>query len=878
MTSKEIRQAFLDFFASKKHDIVPSAPVVVKNDPTLMFNNAGMNQFKDYFLGNKDPKNPRVADTQKCLRVSGKHNDLEEVGVDTYHHTLFEMLGNWSFGDYFKKEAIAWAWEFLTEELKIDKGRIYVSVFAGDEEMGLSLDQEAFDLWKAYLPAERILEFDRKDNFWEMGDVGPCGPCSEIHVDMRSDEERAAVDGLELVNADHPQVIEIWNLVFIQYNRMANGSLEKLKNSHVDTGMGFERLCMVMQNKASTYDTDVFTPLIRKIESITAAKYGQEESIDIALRVIADHCRAITFTIADGQLPSNTGAGYVIRRILRRAVRYAYSTLDYKEPLLYQLVPVLVEEFGAVFPELPAGKDFLSKVIMEEENSFLRTLEGGLKRFAQLHSDMEKSGTKEIAGPIAFELYDTYGFPKDLTQLMAREVGLTVDMKGFDQALEAQKERSRSAGSIESADWVTVHEGNEQEFVGYDEYESEARLMRYRKVKAKKKESYQIVLDRTPFYAESGGQVGDKGVMIIDGSEVPVFDTKKENDLIVHSVLKLPEITDGKVVAKINVPRRNSTNKNHTGTHLLHAALKQVLGDHVNQKGSLVHPDHLRFDFSHFSKVSDEELAEVEKIVNAKVRENIPLEESRFTPYEEAIKMGATALFGEKYGDHVRVITFDKDFSRELCGGTHVKATGEIGFFKISAESSVAAGVRRIEALSGAKAEAYINDALASIKEVKSLFKNPKDVAKAVAAAVEENNELRKQLESMQMAQAAQITASIRDTAEDLGGVKYISKRLKVSDAAMIKKIAFDLKREISSLVLVLGAEINGKAHITIMIDDELVKSRSMNANEMIRSIASHIQGGGGGQPFYASAGGKNPDGLDKALSEARSLVESIAI
>ena len=869
MKANQIRQTFLDFFKSKGHQIVPSAPIVVKDDPTLMFTNAGMNQFKDYFLGNQEPKSKRVTDTQKCLRVSGKHNDLEEVGVDTYHHTMFEMLGNWSFGDYFKAEAIEWAWELLTEVYKIPKDRLYVSIFEGDEGDNLPMDTEAKENWKKYIAEDRILDFDKSDNFWEMGDTGPCGPCSEIHVDLRPDSERAEIDGKTLVNADHPQVVEIWNLVFIQFNRTADGSLQDLPDKHVDTGMGFERLCMALQMKQSNYETDVFTPLIDKTSEITGVKYGESEPTDIALRVLADHVRAISFTIVDGQLPSNTGAGYVIRRILRRGVRYSYSVLNYKEPFLNQLVPVLAEQLKDVFPELYKDKDFVQKVILEEENSFLRTLAKGLKRYEQIKS----SGTKAIDGKTAFELYDTYGFPLDLTMLMAGEDGISVDEAGFDAEMAQQKERARQATGMETGDWVTLIDAKDTAFVGYDALENFTKITKYRKVKIKKKDSFQIVLEETPFYAESGGQVGDTGLLIVDGEEIPVIDTQKENNLIVHFVKKMPATPSGTVIAKVNGKRRQKTASNHTATHLLHESLRQILGDHVAQKGSLVHPDHLRFDFSHFAKVEADDLAKIELMINEKIRENIPLEESRDVPFAEATAMGVRALFGEKYGEFVRVITFDKDFSRELCGGIHVQATGEIGFCKIITETSVAAGVRRIEALTGAKAFDWMTKELNQLNAVRSVFKNPEKVVERVQGLDAENISLKKELEHLYQKQAGQMKNDLAKQGIEVNGVQLIAKVIEVGNADMVKQIAYDLQREIPNVVAVLGAKINEKAHLSVIMDKGLVESKGLNAKEIIKAVSKHIQGGGGGQDFYATAGGKNPDGLQAAVDSVEGLL-----
>ncbi len=742
MKSAEIRKKFLEFFESKQHKIVPSAPMVVKDDPTLMFTNAGMNQFKDIFLGNKEAKAPRVADTQKCLRVSGKHNDLEEVGMDTYHHTMFEMLGNWSFGDYFKKEAIAWAWELLTDVYQLPKDRLYVTVFEGDAGDGLEADKEALDFWKEWIDEDRIILASKKDNFWEMGDQGPCGPCSEIHIDLRSEEEIAKEGGKGLVNEDHPQVVEIWNLVFIQFNRKADGSLESLPATHIDTGMGFERLCMAMQGKQSNYDTDVFQPLITSIAEKAGVKYGDDEKVDIALRVIADHSRAISFAIADGQLPSNNGAGYVIRRILRRAVRYGYTFLKFEKPFIKDLVALLAEQFAEVFPEAKAQQDFITKVVEEEENAFLKTLTTGIARLEAIQKDL-KGDT--ISGKQVFELYDTFGFPVDLTALIARENGLSIDEKGFEQEMSAQKERSRAAQTSEAGDWISVHGGEEVTFVGYDELESSAQIVKYREVKEKKKTVYQVVLNRTPFYPEGGGQVGDTGYLEANGEKYSVVDTKKENDLIIHFLAKLPADLEATFKAVVSGKKRQLSANNHTATHLLQAALREVLGDHCAQKGSLVNDKLLRFDFSHFSKVTEEEIAQLEKLVNEKIRQNIPLEERRSIPIKEAMDAGATALFGEKYGENVRMITFDPNYSRELCGGTHVKATGEIGLFKITSESSVAAGVRRIEAVTADVAEAMVTKNEELIAQLNELLKNPKDIAKAVGQLLEERNKLTKQ-------------------------------------------------------------------------------------------------------------------------------------
>jgi alanyl-tRNA synthetase len=870
MTTKEIRQSFLDFFASKSHQVVPSAPIVVKNDPSLMFTNAGMNQFKELFLGEAPIKYSRVADTQRCLRVSGKHNDLEEVGIDTYHHTMFEMLGNWSFGDYFKKEAIAWSWELLTEVYRIPKDRLYVSYFQGDEKEGLAKDQEAYDIWKQYIAEDRIIPGNKKDNFWEMGETGPCGPCSEIHVDMRPDVERQRVNGRSLVNQDDPQVIEIWNNVFMQFNRLKNGSLEKLPNRHVDTGMGLERLVRVIQGKASNYDTDVFQPLIQFIAGKSGIAYGREEKTDIAMRVMADHIRAICFCIADGTLPSNNKAGYVIRRILRRAVRYSYTFLNFKEPFLNQLVPILADQFDGVFPELKQQQDFVQKVVLEEENSFLRTLATGIQRFERFETD-----DKIIKGNFAFELYDTFGFPVDLTELMAREKGWSVDMQGFEAELKQQKDRSRAATAVDTTDWVVVNDGDEVEFVGYDELESECRILRYRKVTAKGKEQYQVVLNRTPFYAESGGQAGDTG-KLEDASrlfEYPVTDTKKENGLIIHYIDTLPDELSGSFWAMVDPSKRTPTENNHSATHLLHAALKRVLGDHVNQKGSLVNADYLRFDFSHFSKVTAAELVEIEKIVNAKVRENIPLKEERAVPYQEALKSGVTALFGEKYGDFVRVITFDDHFSKELCGGTHVKASGQIGYVKIISESAVAAGVRRIEAITGERSEQYLNEQITRVSGLKELLKNPKDLQKAVETLLEENSRLKKELDKNLLERAAGLKHELAKLAENINGVNFLAQKVDLPSADAVKNLAYSIKDLLDNAFLVLAAETDGKPSLTVMIAENLVKERNLHAGNIVRELAKEIQGGGGGQPFFATAGGKDASGIERALLKAKNFV-----
>ena len=869
MTAKEIRQTYLNFFKSKQHHIVSSAPIVVKNDPTLMFTNAGMNQFKDLFLGEAAIKYPRVTDTQRCLRVSGKHNDLEEVGIDTYHHTMFEMLGNWSFGDYFKKEAIAWSWELLTEVYKIPVDQLYVSIFEGDDKENLPRDTEAYELWRQFVPEERIILGNKKDNFWEMGDTGPCGPCSEIHVDCRSAAERAATSGKDLVNADHPQVIEIWNNVFMQFNRLKDGSLQPLPAQHVDTGMGFERLVRVLQQKSSNYDTDVFQPLIQFIAQKAGVIYGNNEQTDIAMRVMADHIRAISFVIADGQLPSNNKAGYVIRRILRRAVRYAYTFLNLKEPFLNELVPVLADQFNGVFDELYLQKDFVQKVVLEEEISFLRTLATGIQRFEKYDNNH-----KTIDGNFAFELYDTFGFPIDLTELMAREKGWLVDMQGFDIALEAQKNRSRAATAVDTGDWVIVNKDNETEFVGYDSLETETDILKYRKIISKTKEQYQIVLRQTPFYAESGGQVGDTGWLKDQNRTfaLEVTDTKKENGVIVHYTDTLPANINGKFWAVVDEEKRTLIADNHSATHLLHAALKQVLGNHVNQKGSLVNADNLRFDFSHFAKISDDELAQIEHIVNQKIRANIVLNEQRNVPYDEAVKSGVTALFGEKYGDFVRVITFDHHFSKELCGGTHVNATGQIGYFKIIAESAVAAGVRRIEAITASKAEAYLVNQSNEINQLKVLLKGSQNISAAVQALLDENAKLKKEIEKSILAKAGDMKQDIAAKAENINGINFIATHIDLPNADAVKNLAFEVKALVPDLYLVFTTLIDDKPGITVMIAESIV-SETLNAAKIVRELGKEIQGGGGGQPFYATAGGKNADGLAQVLVKAKAYL-----
>ena len=877
MNSKDIRKQFLTFFESKGHLVVPSAPMVVKNDPTLMFTNAGMNQFKDFFLGNGEPQSNRIVDTQKCLRVSGKHNDLEEVGMDTYHHTMFEMLGNWSFGEYFKPEAIAWAWELLTEVYQLPKDRLYVTVFGGDDADGLPVDQEAYDEWKNIIAEDRILYGSKKDNFWEMGDTGPCGPCSEIHIDLRSDDEIKGKPGRDLVNNDHPQVVEVWNLVFMQFNRAANGQLNPLPAQHVDTGMGFERLAMAIQGKRSNYDTDIFQPLIQFISEAAGIPYGKAESTDIAIRVMSDHIRAIAFAIADGQLPSNVKAGYVIRRILRRAVRYGYTFLGFQEPFLYKLLPVLVDQFDDVFPELGLQADFIAKVIMEEEASFLRTLDRGLKRIDSLMPTFRSQGNK-IDGKSAFELYDTFGFPLDLTALIARENDLTVDEEGFTREMAIQKSRSKEAAQVDKGDWVEVQPNVEVAFVGYDHLEAPVQIIKYREVQEKGKSTYQVVFDQTPFYAESGGQVGDTG-FITDGEERwSVTNTQKENDLIVHWMPKLPDQVEGQYQGVVSKTKRTLTMSNHSATHLLHAALRQVLGDHVQQKGSYVDDKVLRFDFSHFSKMSDEELATVEQIVNRKIRENIKLDEKRNTPIEEAKKMGAMALFGEKYGDFVRVITFDKDFSVELCGGTHVPQTGHIGFLKILSESSVAAGVRRIEAVTAERAEQYLADQVRLVNDVKEVLKNPKDPLKAITALVAERSKLAKEIENLLAEKGKLVKADLKGKVTHDNGINVLIEQVEMPTADVLKKLSFELKNEIDNLVMVLAADIEGKPQLSVMVDDALVKQLGLHAGDMVKSLAKLIRGGGGGQPFYATAGGSDLAGLSKVPDAARKMLSELNV
>ena len=875
MTSKEIRESYKSFFQSKGHTIVPSAPMVVKGDPTLMFTNAGMNQFKDIILGNAEIKHSRVADSQKCLRVSGKHNDLEEVGHDTYHHTMFEMLGNWSFGDYFKHEAIDWAWEYLTEVLHLSPERLYVTVFEGAPAEGLDRDDEAASIWAKHLPAERIINGNKHDNFWEMGDQGPCGPCSEIHIDIRSDEERKAVDGLTLVNQSHPQVIEIWNLVFMQYNRKADGSLEPLPNKVIDTGMGFERLCMAMQGKTSNYDTDIFTPMIQAIATLTGIEYGADQKSDVAMRVIADHIRTIAFAITDGQLPSNAKAGYVIRRILRRAVRYGYTFLGRREAFMYSLLPVLIETMGDAYPELIAGRELIAKVMREEEESFLRTLETGIRLLDKQIDEAKKAGKTVLDGHDAFVLYDTYGFPLDLTALILTEQGLSVDEAGFDKAMQEQKERARNAAAIDAGDWQVVNDGSAVRFVGYDTLECTTEILRYREVKQKNATFYQVVLSETPFYAEMGGQVGDKGFLIAtDGTKYEVFDTKRENNLAIHLMKKLPATLEGDFRAVVDEERRHRIEANHSATHLLHEALREVLGSHVEQKGSFVSDEVLRFDFAHFAKVEPEQLRAVERIVAARIRACIPLQEYREVPIDEAREMGAMALFGEKYGDHVRVIRFGS--STEFCGGTHVASTGVIGTLRITSESSVAAGVRRIEAVTGAAAENYLYEQADMIDAIRQLFNNSPQLMTAIRKTLEENAELGKQVGEYIREQIAEKKRQLLEKRVEVGGVRLFLVEKDVP-AEVVKDIAFQIAGELHEPFVFIAACVgpfSSKPSLTLMISKDLVESRGWNASQLLRSAAKHIQGGGGGQPHFATAGGKNVDGLNAAVEELLSAME----
>ncbi|MFT5778222.1 MAG: alanyl-tRNA synthetase [Crocinitomicaceae bacterium] len=870
MTLSEIRSQFFAYFESKGHDIVPSAPMVVKGDPTLMFINAGMNQFKDYFLGNATPKNPRIANSQKCLRVSGKQNDLEEVGVDTYHHTMFEMLGNWSFGDYFKEETICWSWELLTKIYKLPADRLYVTIFEGDQEDGVPMDQESHDIWLKYIDENRIIPAGKKDNFWEMGDTGPCGPCSEIHIDLRSDEDRKKVDGKTLVNLDHPQVIEIWNNVFMEFNRKADKSLELLPQKHVDTGMGLERLAMALQGKQSNYDTDLFQSLIKHMEKASGVPYGKDESTDIALRVIADHVRAIAFSIADGQLPSNTGAGYVIRRILRRAVRYGYQTLGLKSSFLADLSTTLVEIMGDTFVELKQQQSLIHKVIHEEENSFFRTLEQGLKRIDLVIKKTKLANQSTIEGFIVFELYDTYGFPFDLTSLIARENGLELDEKGFKEELELQKGRARAATSLETDDWIELCDDNLEEFVGYDLLSTHVKIVKYRKVTQKQKSFYQVVFNLTTFYPEGGGQVGDTGHIEYGDDVAYIFDTKKEHGLIIHFMNELPKNLEAKFLAVVNKEKRMASANNHSATHLLHHALRTVLGDHVEQKGSLVNANHLRFDFSHFSKVTDDELDHVQKLVSQLIRTNHSLEEKRNTPMEIAVEMGAMALFGEKYGDTVRVIKFGD--SIELCGGTHVKSTGEIGLFKITTETAVAAGIRRIEAITSQKAESYFVEKANKLDTIAGVLKNPKDIEKAVCDLLSRNAILVKEIEVYRKGQAKLMKSELKEQIVAHGDMQFLSAVVDL-DGNSIKDILFQLKGEVDNFLGVIGGKDDGKCTLSIIASDTLVKDKGINAGTIIREVSKHIQGGGGGQANFATAGGKNPDGLDAAIEQVKTLL-----
>ena len=872
LTAKEIRESYKDFFKSKGHHIVPSAPMVIKDDPTLMFTNAGMNQFKDIILGNKAPKYTRVADSQKCLRVSGKHNDLEEVGMDTYHHTMFEMLGNWSFGDYFKKEAISWAWEYLVDVLKLDPERLYATVFEGAPDEGLSRDDEAAEIWSKNLPLSHIINGNKHDNFWEMGDTGPCGPCSEIHIDLRTNEERAAVDGASLVNKDHPQVIEIWNLVFMQFNRKADGSLEPLPAKVIDTGMGFERLCMALQGKRSNYDTDVFTPLIDKISSLSGLKYGEDKKVDIAMRVIADHVRTIAFSIADSQLPGNAKAGYVIRRILRRAVRYAYTFLGQKSAFMYRLVDTLIESMGDAYPEIVSQRDLIMKVIKEEEDAFLRTLENGIRMLDDAMQSARANGLDKISGKQAFTLYDTYGFPLDLTLLILKENGMTLDQNEFDAEMEAQKQRARNAAAVEATDWVTVHDG-EQKFVGYDETSVETEILRYRRVKQKNREYYQIILAETPFYAEMGGQVGDRGTLtdLETGETIEIYDTKRENGIGVHLAKKMPATPAARFRASIDTEARMATSCNHTATHLLHEALREVLGTHVEQRGSFVSPDVLRFDFSHFQKLTPEEISKVEHIVNRRIREAIARDEHRNVPIEEARRMGAMALFGEKYGDEVRVIRYGD--SVELCGGTHVANTGNIGMLRIISESSIAAGIRRIEAITGENLEKAIDEMSSTLRDIAAMFNNAPDVVAALRRSIEENAELRRQAEDYFNERVNNIaTEALAKAAVEHGIKVVVLKGIRLPD--LVKGVAFNIRARVNEPTIFLAAtsDPSGKPLLTVMVTEDLVKE-GKNASVIVREAAKEIKGGGGGQPGFAQAGGKNAEGLEAAFNKMLQLI-----
>lgn len=873
MESNEIRKIFLNFFEKKQHLIVPSAPMVVKDDPTLMFTNAGMNQFKDYFLGNKIAKNQRIADTQKCLRVSGKHNDLEEVGHDTYHHTMFEMLGNWSFGNYFKKEAIQWAWELMTEVYGINKDNIYVTVFGGDVLDGIPMDQEAYDNWKNLIAEDRILLGNKKDNFWEMGDTGPCGPCSEIHVDIRDEEEKSKILGKDLVNTDNPLVLEIWNLVFIEFNRTSSGELKLLPEKHIDTGMGFERLCLVLQGVKSSYDTDIFQIIIQKIAGLSKLKYGENTKQDIAMRVVADHLRAVSFAIADGQLPSNNKAGYVIRRILRRAVRYGYTFLGFKEPFMFELVSVLVNQMGTQFPELEKQSNLIKKVIFEEEGSFLRTLETGIQLLDNVIDSVKSKNQTVVSGTTAFELNDTYGFPLDLTELILKENNLSLDRQEFDKAMKMQKDRSRQNAIQETDDWIVIYNQIEEDFVGYTQNETLSRIKKYRKVKQKDKVYYQLLFDKTPLYAESGGQVGDQGFIVCENKTIPIIDTKKENNITIHLVEELPDKIDAELLIKVDVLRRKETSNNHTATHLLHEALRTVLGNHVEQKGSLVNSDYLRFDFSHFQKLSDDDIITVEKLVNEKIRQNIRIEETKNASFVDAKNKGAITLFGEKYGDTVRIIQFGA--SIELCGGTHVNATGEIGIFKIISESAIAAGMRRIEAITGEKAEDFLRTQHDTLKKISQILKNPKDVVKGVTNLHDQRQQLQKHIDELNAKLAENIVDVLINTTEKIGEINFISAKLEL-DNATAKNLAFQLNKQVTNLFLVFGNEHEGKANITMLISDKLVSERGFNAGVLIREIAKEINGGGGGQSNFATAGGKNPEGINSALQKARLFLKDL--
>ena len=871
MTSNDIRASFLRFFNERKHNLVTSAPIVIKNDPTLMFTNAGMNQFKDIFLGQAEPKFERVANSQKCLRVSGKHNDLEEVGHDTYHHTMFEMLGNWSFGDYFKEEAIEWAWTFLTDILKIEKNRLYATVFEGDNKDGTEMDSEAYNIWKKFMDPSKILKGSKKDNFWEMGETGPCGPCSEIHIDLRDENEIKNISGAGLVNKDNPLVIEIWNLVFIQFNRKSDGSLIKLPKKHIDTGMGFERLCMVVQGEKSNYDTDVFQTIIQEIGKITGFQYGKDQEKDIAMRVIADHLRAVSFSIADGQLPSNNKAGYVIRRILRRAIRYGYSFLMQEEAFIYKLVKILDRIMGESYPEIRSQLGLIEKVIKEEENAFLKTLANGIKMLDQYIEIAENSKSKVIPGKEVFILYDTYGFPVDLTELLLKEKGLSLDNRTFNEELDKQKNRSKADAKVITDDWVVLSEDESNMFIGYHELITKIKINKYRKVVSKGKDFYHLVFNVTPFYAESGGQVGDTGIIKENGKEIKIVNTIKENNLNIHITTELPQNVDAEFEAVVSLEKRRKTECNHSATHLLHLALREVLGKHVEQKGSLVHPDYLRFDFSHFQKMSDEEIRKVESIVNRLIRSNYSLDEKIDVPFEEAKKMGAMALFGEKYDDHVRVIKFGD--SVELCGGTHVNASGNIGYFKITKESAIAAGIRRIEAVTSDEAEHYIEERLSVYHEIEKLLHNPKNIVENIEKLFEENNNLLKQLEEFGKQQLSSVKENLLTKVEKKSNVNIIADVIEIDSAANLKDLAFQMKGQVNNLVLILGASINDKANLAIMISENLVKEKGLNASDIIRACANEIQGGGGGQPFFATAGGKKPDGLEKAVNQAKNLV-----